>query len=131
MQLDFNLQGMGHLHLSQVLFRDPLPGSSPAASQAGVHADWGPRWSADAVLHAGQEATSNAAAAAAAAVAVTPGSQPPPVLWTQQSVPEAWRWSSVTAAARCVAFHAWRAHAAKHVHVQLAKSSSNESASWG
>lgn len=99
LQLDFNLQGMGHIHLSSVRFRGPLP---PAVGQqlpaTGTTCD---RWRAEWLTHgvepaAGALAVSeDSQALGAGGSASTSSSQAgPAVLWTEVSVPESWRWSS-------------------------------------
>jgi len=115
-QIDFNLLGMGHLELSRLLFRDPLPpapatqpptpGSHPADADASY-------WRADGAVLSGSSTVSqmqleqhglasggNAAAAAATgdggALGVTLGcsQRPPAVVWNAATMPAEWSWSA-------------------------------------
>ncbi len=112
-QVDFNLHGMGHLRLSQVLFRDPLPASSrpPAADMfASLPILPSPATSSQQGQQpsqpfraASQQGQGQQQQAGADTPAGTPGSssqQLASTFWTASTVPADWRWSSTGLPAR-------------------------------
>jgi hypothetical protein len=108
LQLDFNLQGMGHLRLSKVLFRDPLPASSrPPAADLFASLPIAPSQPPGSGASQPPQQQPFPAASAPQQPGPSPGAlgssqRAAAAFWTAATVPPDWRWGSSGLAARDV-----------------------------
>lgn len=102
--MDFNLVGMGYLHCSRVLFRDPLPRTAGAS---GAHTSGQAEPGATPPLSSGSaggllplQYEQQPALELSGGGLLGSGSQRRQWQWTQRSVPVHWQWSAASVGAR-------------------------------
>lgn len=100
LQIDFNLLGMGHLKLSKVLFRDPVPDNARQHSQqSGWPAEVSMIQFEDEQLASGGWVHSGSGGSGNGSNAT--GSRPTrSVVWTRHFIPSQWLWSDTDTSAR-------------------------------